>query len=75
MLLDGVDVRTLNLRSLHACMAIVGQEPVLFAGTIEFNLKFGSHRTDITRAEVGTSAPLRAIRAGAGSGVQVAECW
>ena len=31
-MLDGVDLRTLNVRWLRNCMGYVGQEPVLFAG-------------------------------------------
>ena len=32
VLLDSVDIRTLNVRWLRNCMGYVGQEPVLFAG-------------------------------------------
>ena len=32
VMLDGVDLRTLNVRWLRNCMGYVGQEPVLFAG-------------------------------------------
>jgi ATP-binding cassette, subfamily B (MDR/TAP), member 1 len=32
VLLDNVDIRTLNVRWLRNCMGYVGQEPVLFAG-------------------------------------------
>ena len=33
-MLDGVDLRTLNVRWLRNCMGYVGQEPVLFAGIV-----------------------------------------
>ena len=34
VMLDGVDLRTLNVRWLRNCMGYVGQEPVLFAGIV-----------------------------------------
>ena len=36
VMLDGVDLRTLNVRWLRNCMGYVGQEPVLFAGIVRF---------------------------------------
>ena len=48
--LDGMDVRTLNLQWLRAQVAVVGQEPALFNGTILDNVKFG--RPDATLEEV-----------------------
>ena len=39
VLLDGVDVRELNLRWLRDQIGLVGQEPVLFATTIEENIR------------------------------------
>ena len=39
--LDGTDIRTLNVRWLRAQMGYVGQEPVLFAGTILDNIAYG----------------------------------
>lgn len=36
--IDGVDIRTLDPRFLHQHIAIVPQEPVLFAGTIRSNI-------------------------------------
>jgi ATP-binding cassette, subfamily B (MDR/TAP), member 1 len=41
VLIDDVDVRTLNVRWLRNCMGYVGQEPVLFAGTIAENIAYG----------------------------------
>jgi len=43
-------VRDLTLASLRAQMSIVLQEPLLFSGTIEENIRYG--RLDATRAEV-----------------------
>jgi len=39
--LDGHDIRSLNLSFLRAQMSLVQQEPVLFAGTIMDNIKYG----------------------------------
>ena len=47
VLLDGVDVRSLNVHWLRSQLALVSQEPVLFAGTIADNICMGSlGRTD-----------------------------
>ena len=54
MLVDGVDVRGYRLRSLRESIAIVLQDPVLFAGTIADNLRYG--RLDATDAEVEEAA-------------------
>ena len=40
--IDGVDVRELSFETLRKTVAIVLQEPYLFSGTIEYNLKFGN---------------------------------
>ena len=50
VLLDGVDVRTVTLRSLRSQLGVVPQEPFLFAGSIRTNLRFG--RTSITDDEI-----------------------
>jgi ATP-binding cassette, subfamily B (MDR/TAP), member 1 len=42
ILLDGVDVRTLNVRWLRSQMGFVGQMPSLFRGTIRENIAFGA---------------------------------
>jgi len=42
ILLDGVPLQELNLRSLHEKMAIVAQDTQLFSGTIEENIIYGS---------------------------------
>jgi ATP-binding cassette subfamily B protein len=51
-------MRTLRLQSLHGCMAVVSQEPVLFSFSIEENLKFGASRVDLTREDVEAAARL-----------------
>jgi ABC-type multidrug transport system fused ATPase/permease subunit len=54
VLIDGVDVREYRVRSLREKIAIVLQEPVLFAGTIGDNLRYG--RLDATTEELEASA-------------------
>jgi ATP-binding cassette subfamily B protein/subfamily B ATP-binding cassette protein MsbA len=54
VLVDGVDVRTYRVRSLREKIAIVLQDPVLFAGTIADNLRYG--RLDATGAEIEAAA-------------------
>jgi ATP-binding cassette, subfamily B, bacterial len=54
VLLDGVDVRQYQLRSLRERVAIVLQDPVLFSGTIADNLRYG--RLDATREEIEAAA-------------------
>ena len=39
--LDGVDLKKLNVRWLRQQIGLVGQEPVLFAGTISENIAYG----------------------------------
>jgi len=41
ILLDGLDIREIPLAELRAQIAVVGQEPILFNGTIRENLLFG----------------------------------
>ena len=48
--IDGVDVRQYRVRSLREKIAIVLQDPVLFAGTIADNLRYG--RLDATDEEI-----------------------
>jgi ATP-binding cassette subfamily B protein len=54
VLIDGRDVRKYKVRSLREKIAIVLQEPVLFAGSIGDNLRYG--RLDATDAEVEAAA-------------------
>ena len=42
MLVGGHDVKTLDPTWLHRHVALVGQEPVLFAMTIKDNIKYGN---------------------------------
>lgn len=40
--LDGVDIRELNVASYRSQIALVSQEPTLYAGTIRFNILLGA---------------------------------
>eukprot|EP00253_Pinus_taeda_P026305 PITA_26305 len=39
--IDGTDIRSFNLRSLRKHIALVGQEPTLFGGSIRDNIRYG----------------------------------
>ncbi len=41
VMIDGQDVRDLTLESLRGALAIVPQDPFLFSGTIEDNIRYG----------------------------------
>ncbi len=41
VLVDGIDVKAVTLRSLRSQLGVVPQEPFLFAGSIRSNLSFG----------------------------------
>ncbi|XP_051883493.1 LOW QUALITY PROTEIN: bile salt export pump-like [Pristis pectinata] len=48
--LDGHDIRSLNIQWLRSLIGIVEQEPVLFATTIEENIRYG--RDGLTKDEI-----------------------
>jgi ATP-binding cassette subfamily B (MDR/TAP) protein 1 len=54
--LDGVEVRSLNLKWLRQQIGSVGQEPVLFEGTVADNIAYG--KAGPTRAEIEEAAQL-----------------
>ena len=47
VLLDGVDIRTVTLRSVRTQLGVVPQEAFLFAGSIRTNLSFGRDAVSI----------------------------
>lgn len=49
--IDGRDVRSYHLRSLRKHIALINQEPTLFAGTIRENITYGSSN-NITESEI-----------------------
>jgi len=42
--LDDIDIRQLTVKSLRSCISVVGQEPILFSGTIRENILYGAPR-------------------------------
>jgi ATP-binding cassette subfamily B protein len=54
--LDGVDVRSLSLRSLRSEIGIVTQDPFLFSATVRENIGFGT--PDATDEEIERAARL-----------------
>ena len=40
ILIDGVNIKQYDLKYLRSCFGVVSQEPVLFNGTIEYNIKY-----------------------------------
>lgn len=50
ILIDDLNVKTFDVSLLRSKMAIVGQEPVLFAATIRENIRYG--KMDATDKEI-----------------------
>jgi ATP-binding cassette, subfamily B, bacterial len=59
VLIDGRDVRSIQLRSLRSQIAMVLQEPILFEGTIYENIAYG--RPGATRDEVMAAARMALV--------------
>ncbi len=47
VLVDGVDVRQLRLKDLHAKVGYAPQHATLFTGTVESNIKYGKPKADL----------------------------
>jgi len=56
VLLDGVDVKRIRLRSLRRCVGVVQQDVYLFAGTVLDNIRYG--KPGASREEVVEAAKL-----------------
>lgn len=56
VLLDGRDLKTLNVAWLRSHIGIVSQEPVLFTGSIADNIRFG--KPDATDEEVENASKM-----------------
>jgi ATP-binding cassette, subfamily B, multidrug efflux pump len=69
ILLDGIDIRLLDLHQLRKQFGIVLQDPFLFTGTIETNVRLGTpgiSRADVERAldEIGLGDFIRSLPQG-----------
>lgn len=51
ILLDGIDIRSIQLRSLRSLFGIVTQEPVLFNDTVRNNIAFGYPEASVEEIE------------------------
>lgn len=60
ILLDGVDIRELDVQDLRRLFGIVLQDPFLFTGTLETNVKLGTETID----RAGTERALREVGLG-----------
>jgi len=74
ILLDGKDIRLIELQDLRRQFGIVLQDPFLFTGTIETNIRLGTpgiDRTTVERAvdEIGLGEFMRSLPEGVGSSV------
>lgn len=54
ILVDGVPIDQLDPRELRSCFALVSQNPALFFGSVEDNIRYG--RLDASQAEVEAAA-------------------
>ncbi|CAI9752668.1 unnamed protein product [Fraxinus pennsylvanica] len=55
--IDGLDIKSYNLRSLRKHIALVSQEPTLFAGTIRQNIAYGASE-HVDEAEIIVAAKV-----------------
>ncbi|TVU07260.1 hypothetical protein EJB05_47308, partial [Eragrostis curvula] len=56
VLIDGVDIRRINLRWIREQIGLVSQEPVLFSATIKENITYG--KEDLTPKEMNRAIEL-----------------
>jgi ATP-binding cassette, subfamily B, multidrug efflux pump len=74
ILLDGVDIRRINLQDLRRQFGIVLQDPFLFTGTIESNVRLGTpdiDRQTVEQAvcEIGLADFIESLPEGVGAAV------
>jgi ATP-binding cassette subfamily B protein len=55
ILLNGIDIRQMDLRELRSKMAVVLQDPAIFAGTIAFNISLGDQAAEKRVAEAAAT--------------------
>jgi ATP-binding cassette subfamily B (MDR/TAP) protein 1 len=54
ILIDGVDIRQYDLRHLRKSIGLVAQEPVVFTGSIEYNIRYNMH--DVSMEQIRQAA-------------------
>jgi ABC-type multidrug transport system fused ATPase/permease subunit len=53
ILIDGMDIKDINLAWFRENVGVVSQEPIIFEGTVEENITLG--RLDVTKEEIITA--------------------
>lgn len=61
VLLDGHDIKALNIRWLRSLIGLVQQEPVLFNLSIRENIAYGDNSREVTQEEVEKAARMANI--------------
>jgi ATP-binding cassette, subfamily B (MDR/TAP), member 1 len=61
VLIDGHDIRVLNLKWLRSLMGLVQQEPVLFNVSIRDNIAYGDNSREVTQADIEKAARMANI--------------
>ena len=61
ILLDGHDIKVLNLQWLRSVMALVQQEPVLFDLSIRENIAYGDNTRQLTQQQIEQAAQMANI--------------
>lgn len=56
ILIDGINIKDLSLTSFREQIGYVPQEILLFSGTIEENINWGSHNNDLRRTIIAANA-------------------
>lgn len=61
ILLDGQNIKLLNIRWLRSIIGLVQQEPVLFNISVRDNIAYGDNSREVTQNEIETAARLANI--------------
>jgi len=61
VLIDGHDIKVLNIRWLRSLMGLVQQEPVLFNLSIRDNIAYGDNSREVTQDEIERAARMANI--------------